>query len=200
MLVAALFRRGDVPLDALRLLLDGLQLLVVEVDGVPGEDGDLLVLQPVDVPGAGEDGRDIRSDIVLPFPDADDQGAILPHGEDAVGTVGADDTQRVASLHLGDDLLDSFQHVAFVVVFQHLGHHFRVRVGDELHAPADEVVFQVQIVFDDAVVHHGEQAPVADLGVGVHITGRAVGGPPGVADAHGTGQLFAALEDAVQHA
>ena len=142
-LVAALFRRGDVPLDALRLLLDGLQLLVVEVDGVPGEDGNLLILQPVDVPGAGEDGRDIRSDIVLPFPDADDEGAILPHGEDAVRAVGADDTQRVAALHLGDDLLDSFQHVAFVVVFQHLSHNFRVGVRDELHAPADEVVFQV---------------------------------------------------------
>ena len=62
------------------------------------------------------------------------------------------------------------------------------------------MIFQVQIVFDDAVVHHGEQSPVADLGVGVHITGRAVGSPPGVADAHGAGQLFAALEDAVQHA
>ena len=61
------------------------------------------------------------------------------------------------------------------------------------------MVFQVQIVFDDAVVHHGEQSPVADLGVGVHIRRRAVGGPPGVADAHGARQLFAALEDAVQH-
>ena len=141
-LVAALFRRGDVPLDALRLLLDGLQLLVVEVDGVPGEDSDLLVFQPVDVPSAGEDGRDIRSDVVLPFPDADDQGAILPHGEDAVRAIGADDAQRVAALHLGDDLLDSLQHVALVVVFQHLGYHFRVRIGDELHAPADEVVFR----------------------------------------------------------
>ena len=62
------------------------------------------------------------------------------------------------------------------------------------------MVFQVQIVFDDAVVHHGEQAPVADLGVGVDVGRGPMGGPPGVADAHRAGQLFAALEDAVQHA
>ena len=199
-LVAALFRRGDIPLDALRFLLDGLQLLVVEVDGVPGENGNLLVLQPVDVPGAGEDGRHVAGDIVLPFPDADDQGAVLPHGENAVRAVGADDAQRVAALHLGDDFLNGLQHVAFVVVFQHLGHHFRVGVGDELHAPADEMVFQVQVILDDAVVHHGEQATVADLGMGIDVGRGPMGGPPGVTDAHSAGQLFAALEDAVQHA
>ena len=62
------------------------------------------------------------------------------------------------------------------------------------------MVFQVQVVFDDAVVHHSEQAPVADLGMGIDVGRGPMGGPPGVTDAHGTGQLFAALEDAVQHA
>ena len=199
-LVAAFFRSGDVPLDALRLLLDRIHVLVEELDALPGEHGDLLVLQPVDVPGAGEDGRHIGGDVVLPFSDADDERAVFPHGEELLRAVGADDAQSVAALHPGDHLPDGLQHVALVVVLQHLGHHFRVRLRDELHPPADEVVLQVQVVLDNAVVHHGELAPVADLGVGVDVRRRAVGGPPGVADAHHAGQGLAPFQNAVQDA
>ena len=199
-LIAALFRRVNVPLDALGLLLDGVQLLVVEGNGLPGEDGDLPVLQAVDVPGVGEDGGHIAGDEVLPLAHANDKGAILAHGEQLFRAVRAEDAQGIAAFYPGNDLLDGLQHIPCIVIFQQLGHHLGVRIRGELHPPAHQTVFQLQVVFDDAVVHHHELAPIADLRVGVYIAGGAVGGPPGVANAHCAGQAFASLQNALQHA
>ncbi len=50
---------------------------------------------------------------------------------------------------------------------------------------ADEGLLELEVVFDDAVVHDDEGAGAVAVGVGVLFGGAAVGGPAGVADAVG---------------
>ncbi len=52
-------------------------------------------------------------------------------------------------------------------------------------ALGDEGVLELEIIFDDAVMHDDEGSGAVAVGVGVFFGGAAVGGPAGVADAVG---------------
>ena len=60
-------------------------------------------------------------------------------------------------------------------------HHLRVRLRGKLKAGALQFLPQQLVVFNDAVVHQGDFA--AHVGVGINLTGNAVGGPAGVGNA-----------------
>ena len=66
-----------------------------------------------------------------------------------------------------------------------MGDDFGVGFGLEFVAFGDEVLLELEIVFDDAVVDDHEGACAVAVGVGVFFGGAAVGGPAGVADAEG---------------
>ena len=84
--------------------------------------------------------------------------------------------------------------VALVIVeLQQLGHHLRVGVGGKFHAQLQQMFLDLHIVFNDAVVDQSNITAFADVGVGVHITGLAVGCPAGVADAQRPLQVHAAM-------
>ena len=63
-----------------------------------------------------------------------------------------------------------------------------------MDALAHQVLFQLQIVFDDAVVDDGDPPVLTDVGVGVDVIGLPVGGPAGVADAQISLQVRAAVD------
>ena len=52
----------------------------------------------------------------------------------------------------------------------------------ELLAPGNQELLELQIVFDDAVVNHGNFTAVRHMGMTVGVRWRAVGGPAGVPD------------------
>ncbi len=130
------------------------------------------------------------------FPVADDERAVLPGGDEGVGVVGADDAEGIGALDPPQAAAHGLQHVVALVVveLQQLGHHLRVRVGGEVDALAHQVLLELHVVFDDAVVDQGDPAVLADMGVGVDVIGLPVGGPAGVADAQAPVQVRAAVD------
>ena len=114
--------------------------------------------------------------------------------------VGTDDAERIAAFHLGDDLFNRLQNVALIVVFEHLRDNLRIGFRYELYAAAHEVLLEVEIILDDAVMHNGKTTALAHLRVRVHIARCAVRRPARVADAERTGQCFAAVQQVAQHA
>ena len=80
-------------------------------------------------------------DEILPVPHADNQGAVLAHGEQLFRAIRAEDTQGIAALYPGDHLLDGLQHIPCIVIFQQLGHHLGVRIRGELHSPTHQRFF-----------------------------------------------------------
>src|SRR5262249_7043589 len=93
----------------------------------------------------------------------------------------------VGALELVQGLADGLDQVAVEVVGDELGNHFGVGVALEDDALGLELALEGGVVFDDAVVDDGDLAVGAEVGVGVAVGGRAVGGPAGVADAVAAG-------------
>ena len=63
-----------------------------------------------------------------------------------------------------------------------LCHHFRIRFGFEGIALFDEHIFQLQIIFNDTIVYHGNFAVLAIMGMAVYFIGHAMGCPKGMTD------------------
>ena len=198
-LVPALLGGGDLPVHVVVLLLHRAEVGVVHPQVVGGELGDLPVVQVAHVPGVLDQGGYIGGQEVGSVSKAQDQGAVLPGGDEPVGTVGAEDAQGVGPLNQTQHLPHRRQNVPVVVVLQKLGHHLGVGLGNEGDPLRLQKLPQLHIVFDDAVVHHGKAAALADLGVGVHVRGLPVGGPAGVAQADDAMDSSAPLHQLIQH-
>ena len=187
-LIAALFRGGHLPGDMLYGLLDVFAVAVVEMDAGAVHDQQVTVVEIHHIPGVFQNGGHIGGDVVAVFAETEDQGRVLLDADDGVGIVLAQHAQGVAALHALHGLLYGGLEVqAHVVeVFDEVGNHFRVGFRLEAFAPGNEQFFQFQIVFNDAVVDHGDLTAVRHVGVAVGVGRCAVGGPSGVADADGS--------------
>ena len=195
-LIAALLRGGDLPIHMMALLLHGLEVgVAVDLDALPGEDGNLPVLQVAHLPGVLEEGGDVAGQEAEAVAAAQDQGAVLSGGDELVGAVGAQNAQGVGPLDAVEDLGDGLHDVPPVVVLQKLGHHLGVGLGDKAHPLGLQEFLDLGKVFDDAVVDHGYPPRHAHMGVGVDIGGLPVGGPAGMAQAHGAADGLPALHD-----
>ena len=199
--IAALLGGGHVPVHLAVLLLHRHQLVVEHIHGVGGQDGDLAVVHISDLPGVLQHGGHVGGDIVAALAVADDEGTVLPGGDQGVGIVGTDDAQGVGALDPAQAAAHGLQHIAALVVveLQQLGHHLGVRIGVECDAQLLQVLLQLQIVLDNAVVDQGDLAVLADMGVGVGVVGLAVGGPAGMANAQSALQIGAAVDHVGEH-
>src|SRR5262249_25627572 len=72
--------------------------------------------------------------------------------------------------------------------FDQMGDDFRVGLGDEFVAFALELFFQLEIIFDDAVVNDDDFASAIPVRVSIFFSGTAVCGPARVADSVGSFQ------------
>ena len=83
--------------------LDGVAVLVPDVDGVGGQQEDLVVVDLGSLLGEGDEGGDVTAQEVLALTQADDQGAGTAGGDDRRrGQVG-DGQQREGALEAGGD-------------------------------------------------------------------------------------------------
>ena len=70
-----------------------------------------------------------------------------------------------------------------IVEFQQLSRHLGVRFRLERNAVTQKLLLDLHIVFDDAVMDHGDPAILTDMGMGVDVIGLSMGSPAGMADA-----------------
>ena len=198
--IAALLRRADLPLDVVMLLFNGLLHGVVELDAAAGEHGDLAVVHIHHVARVPDDGGRIAREEAAALAEAEQQRRVLARGDDAVGTIGAEHTERVGALDAAQHAAHGLEEVAALVVveLEQLRHDLGIRFGSEGHALRDQKFLELDIVFDDAVVDDGKLAVLADVGVRVDVVRRAVGRPAGMAHADGALHIRAAVDEVAQ--
>ena len=153
----------------------------------------------------GDQRRHVGGEVVLPHPDAEDQGTGLAHDIERVRRVGAEDAEGVGALEPGRGLHDGGLDVAVVVQLEQVDDGLGIGLAVEDVAVGDQLLAQGEVVFDDAVVHDGEAPVVRQMRVRVAVGRRAVGSPARVADADHAGderavaRLFAELRDPPAH-
>ncbi len=162
--------------------------------------GDLAILQVHRFMGVGQQGRQVGRQQQLLLAAADQDGAAIAGGEQAVGMVGehrgegelaAQPRQRGA--HGGD-------RIAGVEAGEQLGDDLGVGLAEEAHASGLQLGAQLLVVLDDAVVDHRDAPVRAHMGVGIDLGGGAMGGPAGVGDApmRADGMAFYAIGEVLE--
>ena len=185
MLITALLRRVDLPVHIGYLFVHRLQQPVIALDALPGQDGQLSILHIAHPPGMLDDGRDVAGQKIASVSIPQDQRAIFSDSNDLVRIVGTQDAKGIGPLDPVKHLPHRLQQIPLIEILNELGHHLRIRIGQEGNALTHQKGLQFPIVFNDPVVDHGDLAALAHLGMGIDIAGRPVGGPAGVTDAHG---------------
>ena len=139
MFETAFFGCFRIPGDVVDLLVDGVAVQVLDLDGILRDDGDFAVAHDVRAARMPDDGRNIGGDEVFPVAEADDQRIILLGADQFVRFVGAHEDQRIGTVDLAQDFLDGAQEVAVVLVRHQVCHDFRIRVGGELVALLEQI-------------------------------------------------------------
>ena len=114
----------------------------------------------------------------------DDNRRAVPDGHDLLGIVGRDEDQREVAAHQQERaahgvLEPVVLHFALDEVRDDLG----VGFGDELVALALELLLQIEVVLDDAVVNHHNLSRAVAVRMRILFRRPAVRGPARVADA-----------------
>ena len=200
-LIAALFRGGNLPVDGKVLLFDLLLECVVDLDALARQHGDLAVLHVGDVARVLDDSRHVGGEEIAALAVAEQQRRVLARGDDAVGAVGAEHAERVSALDAAQHAAHGLQKVVALVVveFKQLRHDLGIGLGLEGDALPDQEFLDLNIVFDDAVVNDGELSVLAHVGVGVGDIRRAVCRPAGVTKADAAFDVGAAVDLITEH-
>ena len=156
----------------------------VNVDAGPRDDRHLLVAEEHDVARVAEDRRDVRRDEELAVAEADHDRRAVADGDDLLRIVGRDQHQREQAAHQQQrpphGVLEAVVlHLALDEVRDDLG----VGLGDELVALLLQLLLQIEVVLDDAVVDDDDLAGAVAVRMGVLFGRPAVRRPARVADA-----------------
>ena len=198
-LVPALLGGINFPIYGDDLFFDRLHQVVVTLNALPGEDGQLPVLHVAHPARVTQDGSDITGNEIAPLPVTQNQRAVLSDGDDLVGTVGAQDAQGVGSLDAVEHPAHGLEQVAVVEVLDELGHHLGVGLRGEGDPLVHEEGLQLGVILDDPVVDHSNLSAAAHLRVGVDVAGGPVGGPAGVSHPRSAVQVRAPVELVGEH-
>ena len=190
-LVAALFRGGQVPVDVELAVFD--VFVAVEVGdpiAIGGQHHGLVLAELDGVAGVRDERCHVGADEHLAVADPDYQRCRPAGGHDGAGFVGVGE-------HQGEVALQPAQHrqhgsdeiacrLAVPVRLRHQMHgDLGVGVAGKLHAGLLQLVAQGGEVLDDAVVNDGDLAGGIAMRVCIAVGGATVGGPASVAQAGG---------------
>ena len=149
------------------------------------DDRDLAVAEKEDVARVLQNRWNVRSDEKLAIAETDHDRRPLAHGDDRVRFVGVDDREGEDAAQLSDGGAHSLfeRDVLFEVFLDQVGHDLGVGFGDEVVIALAQSLFELKIVFDDAVVNDDDAAGAVAMRMRVLFGRTAVCGPTRVADA-----------------
>ena len=176
----------------LNLADDGLSIEVHQLHAIGGDDREVAIGQEKKIAGVIEDRGDVGGHKVFVFSQADHRRGTIAGGNDLVRLFHCNNRNREDSgqfLHRFADCLFQRRTMAvagFEKMFLYqVGYDLGVGFSLELVAFLDELFFQREIVFDDAVMHHHDISGAVPVGMGILFRRTAMGGPARVADAVG---------------
>ena len=144
---------------------------------------DIAVAQEEHVARMAQDGRHVGRHEVFAIAQPDHHRRTHARRDNFVRIGARDHAQREHSAQFLHRAPDRFLQIALVVLLHQMRDHFGVGLGNELVPFQLKLVFELQIIFDDAVVYHHDVAGAIAMRMRVLFGGTAVRGPARVADA-----------------
>ena len=195
-LVAALFRLDRIPLHARQLALHGLAVKIRQRHAFKRQDRHIAVGKKINVARVMQNSRHIAGDKRLALAHADHHRRAQPRRHNLVRLRGAQHAQRKRArqpLHCAPHRVLKLDRLArrlrFVLhLLNQVGNDLGVGLGNKLVALRGQLPLQLEIVFDDAVVHHDDAPGAVAVRMCVLFRGPAVRCPARVSNAEGAVQ------------
>ena len=152
-------------------------------------DGHLAIVEKHDVAGVAEQRGHVRRHEIFAVADPDDDRRTVADRHELFRIVCRHQHEREEAAHA----LHGAQHrvletVLLPLLLDQMRHHFGVGLALELVSFGHQLALDLEIVLDDAVVHHHDAAGSVAVRMRVFFRGPAVGGPPRVAEAIHAGE------------
>ena len=182
MIESPLLGRGGVETEFGNTAGDGDVVEIPDVDRIPRDDGDVVVVE-VDHPlGVGKDGRGVRGDDRLPVTHTDHDGAAAPRRDDPARLPCGEHRDAESPLHLMQRVAHGLQEIPLVTFPDKVGEDLGVGLRKKPMTVPLQAGSQGAVVLDDPVVNQGKAAGLVEMRMGIVFRGGAVGGPAGVGD------------------
>ena len=117
----------------------------------------------------------------------------MAHGHKFVGTVASQNAESIRALEHIHRLFNRFEEIAVIVLFKKICHNLGVGLAAEIESVGNKAGLKLGVIFDNAVVDNGKSAVFRKMRMRVFIRGLSVGGPAGVTDADGGGDVLSAV-------
>src|SRR5215469_339762 len=183
MLEPTLFRHDRVPRNLRRRTVDRLTFEVAETNALWGQNSHLAITEKEDAARMLQNGRNIARHEEFTIAQTHHDWGPQPSGHDLVRIFCGNRHQSVGTCHRLDGLPNRFLEWRVLrEFFDNVGDDFGVRLGDKFVAISEKLLFQLDVIFDDTVVHHNDLAGAVPVRMRVFLGGTAVRGPSRVAD------------------
>ena len=190
MSIAAFFRRTDIPGHTADFFIQDTAGAVKDPDGVRRQLSIFSILQVNDIPRIGDQGGHIRRKEIFSDADAEYQRAGLPDGKYLFRLLRADHAQCIGSLQTVCCSDQGFPDTSPVIHFDQVDDHFRIRLALKMISSPGQLFPQLQIVFDNAVMHDGKFPVIGQMRMRVLLCRSAVCRPSGMSYACGARNRF----------
>ena len=180
----ALLRRRDVPGHLEHVPVQGPPVQCRQRDPVRRDAREVAVFQDEHAARLPHDGGDVRGQEVLALAQPDDERRSGLGGVDDIRLLAGHDADGIRARHLGQGRPDGrLQRPRRLPVrLDQVRQHFRVRVAREDVPCLGQLLFQPDIILDDAVVDQRQPPGAVRVRVGVDIVGPPVRRPARVRD------------------
>ncbi len=174
------------------LHLGGVRPEIQDVKPLARDGGHVVVVQKNHLARVRHNGVGIAGQKIFPIANADDQRRTTPRthhhfrlfGADHRDAVRADDFAERVAHGLGERIQLRLLPAAFRVMLpDQVREHFRIGAGMKLVPGLEQALFELIVVFNDAVVNDGDLAGLVEVRMGILITRWTVRGPAGVGNA-----------------
>ncbi len=198
-LEAALLRQNRIPGDMLDLPLYRPAVKIREMHAIGGDHGHISVRQKENVARVMQDRGHIRRHEVFVVAQPDHRRRPVARRHNLVRIVGRNHRHRKNA----GQLLHRLPHRVFQgnmaavcrahrILLHQMSNDFRIRLGGELVAFLDQLLFQAEIVLHNPVVHDHDLAGAVAVGMRIFFRRTAVRGPARVPNAVGAVQRLQA--------
>ena len=197
--VAALLGRLHVPLDGLDLARDGRKIFKPhDFVACRGCADNFAVFKKEHLARVGQKGGNVRGNEVFAGADAENERSGHARGIERIGFVLAHEADGIGAVGLPEGGGKGLKEIrrSLPALLNQIDENFGIRFGVEDIALAQQIVLDLLVVLDNAVMDNGNIAAVGGMGVGVAFGRDAVRCPAGMPHGRGRhgdgtqGQLF----------
>ena len=186
-LVAALFRHDGIPRDVMRFALDSVAVVIHDANTFFGEDCDIGINEEEHSSRVFKKGGNVAGDKIFAIAETDNRGRAAAGSDDFIGIAGGKKNERVNSTNLPERCANgfferNFSSGALHILLDKMRDDFGIGFRNEFVTFALKLFLELEIVFNDAIVHDDDLSGAIAMRMRIFLGGTAVRSPASVSN------------------